>query len=156
MHYDGTHTSEHTTAVLQDPLAEAQAAAAAAVQEREAAVRDLEQARAEHRAAPPDAEHEAMLLRVSKFLEVQKGTDLGLANDAMAQIVTEDMQLRAEDLAAQNADMTDFASMDPSKKVRKRPRFGGVCIRQSRCHQRSLICCERIFLCCWGMSRLHH
>lgn len=109
--------------LVQDPLVEVQAAAAAVVEERDASVRAYEQERAKNRAHPA---YEDMVLRSSRFLEIQTGADLSLVSDPVKQILTEDMQARAADLAAQNAELVDLETIKEKKKPgRKRLLLGG-------------------------------
>lgn len=112
---------------LQDPLTETQAAISAAIQERNESVRTYERERAKHQEDPA---YEEMMLRAAQFLEVQNGARFSLVSEPLQQIITEDMEARAADLAAQNAEPVPKSAKADNKKSsqkdRKKLRFGGA------------------------------
>lgn len=111
--------------LLQDPFAEAQAAAAAEEAERAERMRTYERLRADYRADPETYSENA--LRTSRFLELQNGADLSLVSEPVKQILTADMRARAAGLAEQNAQLTTLAQVETTKKREpKRPLFGGL------------------------------
>lgn len=111
--------------LLQDPFAEVQAAAAAEEAERNENMRTYERLRADYRADP--VTYSENVLRSSRFLELQNGADLSLVSEPVKQILTADMRARAADLAAQNAELTNLAQVETTKKREpKQPLFGGL------------------------------